>query len=168
MKTEYYNPEEEITDAPRLIGGNVIKNFAGQNFLGASVNGKPPVSKTGTAGSIPAAPAFFLFEAVEIEGRAPTALDIPRLPRWQPLQEHRVADLSEQKRAKAPIPATEAGYPPKVGGRRKCRCTRVYRPTEAGYPPQVGGRRECWDTHVSRPAPRPSNRLLKAERLSRV
>ena len=26
-------------------------------FLGASVNGKPPVSKTGTAGSIPAAPA---------------------------------------------------------------------------------------------------------------
>ena len=25
--------------------------------LGASVNGKPPVSKTGTAGSIPAAPA---------------------------------------------------------------------------------------------------------------
>jgi hypothetical protein len=26
-------------------------------FIGASVNGKPPVSKTGTAGSIPAAPA---------------------------------------------------------------------------------------------------------------
>ena len=28
-------------------------------FIGASVNGKPPVSKTGTAGSTPAAPAIF-------------------------------------------------------------------------------------------------------------
>ncbi len=30
-----------------------------ENRLGASVSGKPPVSKTGTAGSIPAAPARF-------------------------------------------------------------------------------------------------------------
>ena len=47
----------------------LIKNFAMQNFLGASVNGKPPVSKTGTAGSIPAAPAMFA-DAAEIEGSA--------------------------------------------------------------------------------------------------
>lgn len=33
--------------------------LAGHFRLGASVSGKPPVSKTGTAGSIPAAPASF-------------------------------------------------------------------------------------------------------------
>ena len=38
-----------------LIMTDMIKNFT--KTLGASVNGKPTVSKTVTAGSIPAAPA---------------------------------------------------------------------------------------------------------------
>ena len=39
--------------------------------------------------------------------------------------------------------ATEAGYPAKLGGRRKCRVPRGNRPTEAGYPAKLGGRRKC-------------------------
>ena len=77
---------------------NAVNGRLAYGNEGASVNGKPPVSKTGTAGSIPAAPGF-----LRENNRNRSELGMTRSKLSVSVAE-RVAD-PERKARRAPIPA---------------------------------------------------------------
>jgi hypothetical protein len=53
-------PEADHLIDKSFVSDLVIRNwlFRAERVMGASVNGKPPVSKTGTGGSTPPAPGY--------------------------------------------------------------------------------------------------------------